>query len=94
MCMSCSASKPFFFRILPRLDAASDHVLAQTRSCPCGTNSQECYDPIFGETYCYPLADFWLLDHIFPIVQEGFPKIGVAPVMIHLSMGFPYISMK
>ena len=36
----------------------------QTRSCPCGTNSQECYDPIFGETYCYPLADFWLLGPI------------------------------
>ena len=36
---------------------------AQTRSCPCGTNSQECYDPLFEENFCYPLVDFWLLGH-------------------------------
>ena len=36
-------------------------MACQTRSCPCGTNSQECHDPLFGETYCYPLADFWFL---------------------------------
>lgn len=40
------------------------HVLAQARSCPCGTNSQECHDPLFNENFCYPLADFWLLGPI------------------------------
>ncbi|CAL1131614.1 unnamed protein product [Cladocopium goreaui] len=42
----------------------SESCVSETRSCPCGTNSQECYDPIFEETYCYPLADFWLNEPI------------------------------
>ena len=35
----------------------------QSRKCPCGTNSQECYDPLFGENFCYPKADFWPLGY-------------------------------
>ena len=38
-------------------------MFCQTRSCTCGTNSQECYDPLFEENFCYPLVDFWLLGH-------------------------------
>jgi len=30
------------------------------QSCPCGTNTQECLDPVFGESFCYPVVDFWL----------------------------------
>ncbi|CAL1131607.1 unnamed protein product, partial [Cladocopium goreaui] len=37
----------------------SESCVSQTRSCPCGTNSQECYDPLFEENFCYPLVDFW-----------------------------------
>eukprot|EP00931_Biecheleriopsis_adriatica_P079800 TRINITY_DN5314_c0_g1_i2.p1 TRINITY_DN5314_c0_g1~~TRINITY_DN5314_c0_g1_i2.p1 ORF type:complete len:1870 (+),score=322.07 TRINITY_DN5314_c0_g1_i2:319-5610(+) len=27
--------------------------------CPCGQNSQSCWDPWYKEHYCYPLWDFW-----------------------------------
>eukprot|EP00439_Symbiodinium_sp_Y106_P003634 s3280_g1.t1 len=27
--------------------------------CPCGTHSQKCTDPFFGDSYCYPKWDFW-----------------------------------
>ncbi|CAL1157753.1 unnamed protein product [Cladocopium goreaui] len=37
----------------------SESCVAKTRSCTCGTNSQECYDPLFEENFCYPLVDFW-----------------------------------
>ena len=40
------------------------HVFFQGQSCPCGTNSQECLDPVFGESFCYPCVDFWLLGQV------------------------------
>ena len=32
---------------------------SQGTPCTCGTNSQSCLDPFYGESFCYPLADFW-----------------------------------
>lgn len=40
------------------------HVFFQGQSCPCGTNTQECLDPVFGESFCYPVVDFWLLGQV------------------------------
>lgn len=37
---------------------------AQGKPCPCGTNTRECDDPFYGETFCYPKVDFWPLDQI------------------------------
>ena len=35
--------------------------MAQGKPCPCGTNTRECDDPFYGETFCYAKVDFWLL---------------------------------
>ena len=38
----------------------SESCVAEGKPCPCGTNTRECDDPFYGETFCYPKVDFWL----------------------------------
>eukprot|EP00931_Biecheleriopsis_adriatica_P021932 TRINITY_DN1420_c0_g2_i1.p1 TRINITY_DN1420_c0_g2~~TRINITY_DN1420_c0_g2_i1.p1 ORF type:complete len:2017 (+),score=244.24 TRINITY_DN1420_c0_g2_i1:59-6109(+) len=36
-----------------------EKCVAKGQTCPCGSNSQTCFDPSWGESFCYPLWDFW-----------------------------------